>query len=869
PVDRPSLAGTLTLSEGLLGDGTHPPLQDIALGVELADDVLHIRQGEAHWQGAHLEVTGTVPAWFARLPGASRNVPPASLSGHIDDVTLKVLEPFVPAEALQATSFDSRVEFTVAAAEPSLDAVTGEVLLQRAVIKSRELGLAQRRPARLRLAQGVITLEPWTIGAPWSVATAVTLQGSVRLPDGERPGDLNVTADGHLDLRAVGLLFGTYRPDGRAVFDLRVEGPVTAPEVVGVVQVENAGFATAQPRLVLSELSGGIRFQDDRLIVDGITGSLNGGTVDITGDMRQPWRGQADGALAITAGGVLVDFRGLRSALDADLTFEERQAPGRFALGGTITVAQASYRETLLLTGGLVSLLSPRQDALIVADEGSGGPRWLGLDLRVLAEDTIGVDTTYGEFVASANLRVAGTAANPRLAGTIDIAPGGQLFFGGRRYQVEEGRVEFRGASFLRPQVRLLAHTTIGGYEVTLNVQSEGDVIDTTLSSDPPLPEADIASLMLSGQRRPTGDPGEVVTEQLLAALSGEIVGAVGRAIGFDSVRIEQANPGDLLIDPTLISSDSNPAQRVTFSKRVFPDLEVIVSQSLRESGDVTWVVSWTPLRSLELRVVQLDDNDRSYEVRHDLTFGEGVRSQRRTRTRRDLVQSLEVEVRGPVSEADVRRQLRIEQGNRVDFYEWQRARDRVEDWLFQQGFYEARVTTRHEPLAGAREGAPTPVALRYLVETGPPTALRVTGFDVPAPLLDTMRRTWAEIAVDGLLQDAFTDVLRPWLAGNGYLLPEVSLVFSVVQGVKTATVYVDAGPRFPDRALDIRGNEGVSRSTIVSAVEQAGLRDTMWARPGRLQALLLALYRRNGYLAAEVDVLDPVFDGGTARLPV
>lgn len=871
PADRPSLTGTLTLSEGLFGDGEHPPLQDIALGVELADDTLHIRQGEAHWQGAHLEVTGTVPAWFARLPGASRDVPPASLSGHIDDVTLKVLEPFVPAEALQATSFESHVEFTATATEPSLGGVTAEVLLQRAVLKSRELGLAQRRPARLRLAQGVVTLEPWTIGAPWSVATVVTLQGAVRLPDGERPGDLNVEADGHLDLRAAGLLFGTYRPDGRAVFDLRVEGPFTAPEVDGLVEVEGAGLVTAQPRLVLSELSGGIRFQDDRLIVEGISGSLNGGTVDIAGNMRQPWRGQPDGSLAITARGVLVDFRGLRSALDADLTLEERagQEEDRYALGGTITVAQASYRETLLLTGGLVSLLSPRQDALIVAEEGSGGPPWLVLDLRVSAEDTIGVDTTYGEFVASANLRVAGTAANPRLLGTIDIAPGGQLFFGGRRYQVDEGRVEFRGASYLRPQLRLLARTTIGGYEVTLNVQSEGDVIDTTLSSDPPLPEADIASLMLSGQRRPTGDPGEAVTEQLLAALSGEIVGAVGRAIGFDSVRIEQANPGDLLIDPTLISSDSNPAQRVTFSKRVFPDLEVIVSQSLRESGDVTWVVSWTPLRSLELRVVQLDDNDRSYEVRHDLTFGGGVRPQRRARTRRDVIRTLEIEVRGAVSEADVRRQLGIEQGDRVDFYEWQRARDRVEDWLFGQGFYEARVTTRHEPLAEAREGAATPVTLRYLVETGPPTALRVTGVDVPAELLDTLRRTWAEIAVDGLLQDAFTDVLRPWLAGNGFLLPDISLVFSVVQGVKTATVYVDPGPRFPDRGLDIRGNEGVSRTTIVNAVEQAGLRDTMWAQPRRLQTLLLALYRRNGYLAAEVDVLDPVFDGGTARLPV
>ncbi len=136
----------------------------------------------------------------------------------------------------------------------------------------------------------------------------------------------------------------------------------------------------------------------------------------------------------------------------------------------------------------------------------------------------------------------------------------------------------------------------MSGYEITLDIQTRSGVTETTLQSDPPLPEDDIASLLLSGQRRGGGDAAEAVTEQLAAALSGEIVGAVGRAIGFDSVRVEQSNPGDTLFDASLISSEANPAQRLTFSKRVFPDLEVVVSQSLRESGDVTWILSWQPI---------------------------------------------------------------------------------------------------------------------------------------------------------------------------------------------------------------------------------------------------------------------------------
>ena len=286
----------------------------------------------------------------------------------------------------------------------------------------------------------------------------------------------------------------------------------------------------------------------------------------------------------------------------------------------------------------------------MVPDSEGAGATWLVMDLRVRADDSIAVDTTYGRFSVGANLRVQGTPAQPRVTGTAAIAPGGELYLGGHTYQVESGVVEFRGGGTLRPDIRFNARTSVSGYEITLDIQTRSGVTETTLQSDPPLPEDDIASLLLSGQRRGGGDAAEAVTEQLAAALSGEIVGAVGRVIGFDSVRVEQSNPGDTLFDASLISSEANPAQRLTFSKRVFPDLEVVVSQSLRESGDVTWILSWQPLSGLELRFVQLDDEDKSYEVRHDIAFGGGVKRPRKARQRRETVRAVTVTTTGAMS---------------------------------------------------------------------------------------------------------------------------------------------------------------------------------------------------------------------------
>ena len=478
-------------------------------------------------------------------------------------------------------------------------------------------------------------------------------------------------------------------------------------------------------------------------------------------------------------------------------------------------MADAAYRETMLVTGGLMSLISPRQDAVAVPDPEAARPTWLVMDLRVLADDSIAIDTTYGKFNVGANLRVQGTPDRPRITGSATVAPGGELFVGGHTYQIESGVVEFRGQVALRPDIRFNARTNVSGYDITLDVQTRSGVTETTLQSDPPLPEDDIASLLLSGSRRGGGDAAEAVTEQLAAALSGEIVGAVGRAIGFDSVRVEQGNPGDVLFDSTLISSDANPAQRLTFSKRVFPDLEVIVSQSLSESGDVTWILSWQPIDGLELRFVQLDDEDRSYEVRHDIAFGGGVKRARKARQRRESVRTLTVTTSGAIAETTVREQLKLTEGDDFDFYRWQDDRERLLRWLVDNSYYEGRVVARRTPSSPPPPSATkqTPVDLTYVIETGPHTALTITGIDVPDSVRRDLAAGWVDVPVDGLLREEFTTRLLPWLAEQGYLQPRdrLNLSMGADGATKTAALDINPGVKSTERVVVYTGNQALT----------------------------------------------------------
>ena len=869
-LDRAQVRGALEVDDARLGDGILPPLESVWLRVVLDGEQIRLDLVEGRWQGAHLAMSGAIPTWFTNLPGSSRTAARATLSGHVDDVTLTVLEPFVAPDSLRATTFGARLSFEMAAAEPTLQAITGTAVIDELLLRSRELGLSQRAPARFTLANGVVTLAPWTLGAPWSTRTVFTLGGSVTLPTAARSALIDMGVKGTMDLRALGLLAAGLRPAGSADVDARVSGPVHEPSVDGTLRVRDAEVLIREPRLLVDDLNGTIRFTGDRVAFEHLNATANGGTLSASGSMQLPGRGTPAGALSVAVRGMLIELpRNLRSAVNADLELS-RRADERFHLEGEVTVIESAYRETLLVTGGLMSLLSPGQPGGVPGPDGER-PTWLTLDVRVRADDSITFDTPYGRFNVGATLRVQGTPAQPRLSGAAAVAPGGEMYLGGRRYQIESARVEFRGGVALRPDIRFLARTSVSGYEISLNIESRGGATETTLQSDPPLPEDDIASLLISGQRRTSGDAAEAVTQQLVASLSGEIVGTVGRAIGFDSVRVEQANPGDVLFDPTLISSDANPAQRLTFSKRVFRDVEVVVSQSLRESGDITWVVSWQPVSGLELRFVQLDDEDRSYEVRHDISFGGGVKRQARSRRRLEQVREVTVRASGAVTEPEVRAQLELDPGERFDFYRWQDDREGLLDWLAGRQYYEARVIARRDPPVGPSLDAKvtTPVNLSYEVTTGPKTELVVTGLEIPDQVREQLIRGWVDVPVDGLLPEELSRLLGPWLAGQGYLRPEIDVQISRVDSVKTATVNITPGERSTTREIVFEGNAAISDDDLRKAIVAAGMAEHVWTSPGDAAAPVLATYRSRGYLTALAQVQAIRFEGARAELPI
>ncbi len=300
----------------------------------------------------------------------------------------------------------------------------------------------------------------------------------------------------------------------------------------------------------------------------------------------------------------------------------------------------------------------------------------------------------------------------------------------------------------------------------------------------------------------------------------------------------------------------------------------MVVSQSLRESGDVTWILSWQPLSGLELRFVQLDDEDKSYEVRHDIAFGGGVKRPRKARQRRETVRTVTVTTTGAMSEATARSRLKVKEGDRFDFYGWQDDRDRLSRWLLDNGYYEGRVVARRNPPTPPPMGATeqSPVDLTYIVETGPHTELAITGIEVPDKIRRQLITAWVDVPVDGLLREEFEMYLRPWLAEQGYLRPEIDLAMATRPGptpTKIATITIAPGGRSTERVVVYTGNEGLTDADLDKALKTAGATERVWTSPDAARAVVLAAYRRSGYLSAQATVGEVRIDGARAELPI
>jgi translocation and assembly module TamB len=184
-------------------------------------------------------------------------------------------------------------------------------------------------------------------------------------------------------------------------------------------------------------------------------------------------------------------------------------------------------------------------------------------DLRVTLPDNVvlrgdDIRTSRGSMgIGDLNLTVGGSltvrkraGAEPEVVGAVE-AVRGFYQFQGRRFDVERGSaVNFRGSAAIVPALNVTAQREVSGIMTHVRVTGSARRPVLTLSSEPPLDEGDVLSLIVFNQ--PINQLGE--SQQLdlvgragdlaLGALANTVADSIGGALNVDLFEIRAPGAG-------------------------------------------------------------------------------------------------------------------------------------------------------------------------------------------------------------------------------------------------------------------------------------------------------------------------------------
>ena len=141
------------------------------------------------------------------------------------------------------------------------------------------------------------------------------------------------------------------------------------------------------------------------------------------------------------------------------------------------------------------------------------------------------------------------------------------------------GLITLPGRRGVDPTVDFQAEADIRGYHISVNFTGPIAKLQTTVRSEPELPEPDIVSLILTGSvstdastTASLGQTGLGLAQSILSAsLSEQLERRTQRLFGLSRFSI----------DPLLVGRGNDPTARITIGQRITKDLTVTYSQNL------------------------------------------------------------------------------------------------------------------------------------------------------------------------------------------------------------------------------------------------------------------------------------------------
>ncbi len=513
----------------------------------------------------------------------------------------------------------------------STDNLVGAAEFGQFALQIGETPLVATEPIAVRFTSKEVIVE----NAKFSGSgTNIVVSGTKALTD---DGINNLFVDGRVNLSVFNALSKNTFAAGFANVSVRLTGVNATARLNGTADLQNAAVSTfiGAERLSIDRVRGRILFTSNQAQIDELTGFLGGGKITAEGGATlkglelQGFRFNVNGNNFtaplppdfITTGNAQIEFSGNRI-----------EGVMNSLIRGTIAAKRTIYTKDI----DIADFVNGRREGSLTESSSASGASsssFFGipnLDIRIEGRDALVVRNNLADLTASAALRVTGDTEYPQISGRI-TANSGTIIFRKDRYEVQRGVLEFPPNTTIEPFINLQASTEIQGYQIIVNLIGElnnTETLNATVRSSPALPQADVISLITTGNLANT-DTGIPTLAQSGINTAAEILTDtfINNPLGRATDKLFGLNK--FAIDPIISGQRLNPSARLTVGRQINKNLLITYSTNLSADQNQVLALEYRVSNRLSF-VAQYEQRSLSNVTRNNNNFNFEIRLRKR-----------------------------------------------------------------------------------------------------------------------------------------------------------------------------------------------------------------------------------------------
>jgi translocation and assembly module TamB len=450
------------------------------------------------------------------------------------------------------------------------DLIRGDARLQELAVTLAGVHLQSAGGVHATLANARVQLDPLHVTGD---NTDLHVQGTFGLKDRHQ---LDLAAGGSVNLKLAETLDPDLTAGGTSTFQVEAHGPLSNPGLQGRIDFDNGSLSLEDLPNGLSQLHGTLEFNQNRLEVKTLTALSGGGLITVGGSLSY----QHGIYASLTAAGKGIRIRypeGVSSLADANLRLEGSQS--NLLLSGDVLITRFTASADLD-----IAALAAQAGAVAPVTAANAPSNHVRLDVRVVSSPQLNFQNAFAKLAGDVDLRVRGTLASPSLLGRVSITQGNALI-AGTRYELQQGEIAFTNPVRIEPVIDLTATARVEDYDITLGLHGTTSKLAVTYRSDPPMPEADVVSLLALGH---TESQQRLYTQQQEQALASPTTDALlGGALNATvSSRVEKLfGAGSVKVDPNYLGAFGNSTSRITVQEQIGRNVVLTYATDVNTTG--------------------------------------------------------------------------------------------------------------------------------------------------------------------------------------------------------------------------------------------------------------------------------------------